>query len=120
MRICMNILRPTLLYLCLALASIPNAEAMGPNTLKGPMSFIEVMNEVAIMRPFGLLGTLLGTTFFIGTLPFTGLASIAEPHDAIRKASDALVVAPAAFTFSRPFGVYGYDPKGNYPQRRPD
>ncbi|CAI8746009.1 hypothetical protein [Methylococcus capsulatus] len=111
---------PRLILLCLIFTTAQNAAAMGPNTLKGPMSFIEVLNEVLVMRPVGLVATIVGTTLFLATSPFTGIASAAEPHDAFRKAGDALVVGPAAFTFSRPFGVYGYNPKGVYPERRPD
>lgn len=114
----MKTLRLTLL--CLALTTAQNAGAMGPNTLKGPMSFIEVLNETVVMRPLGLVATIVGTMLFVATSPFTGVAYIAEPHDAFQKAGDALVIGPAAFTFVRPFGVYGYNPKGTYPARRPD
>ncbi|HWO99452.1 MAG TPA: hypothetical protein VNL74_02340 [Methylococcus sp.] len=85
---------------------------------QGPMSAIEVLNELLIMRPVGLIATIAGTAVFIATSPLSGLASIAPPHDAFLKASDALVVGPAAWTFSRPFGVYGYNPRGLYPGRR--
>jgi hypothetical protein len=85
---------------------------------QGPMSAIEVLNELLIMRPTGLIATLAGTAVFIATSPLSGLASIAPPHDAFVKASDALVIGPAAWTFSRPFGIYGYNPRGLYPGHR--
>ena len=116
----MKIQRILLLCLTLAIAQNAFALALGPSSLRGPMSFIEVLNEVLIMRPIGLAATIVGTTLFVATAPLIGLASVAEPHDAFRKAGDALVVGPAAFTFTRPFGVYGYDPKGVYPAHRPD
>jgi hypothetical protein len=90
----------------------------GTTQFRGPMSAIEVLNELLIMRPVGLIATIAGTAVFIATTPLSGLASIAPPHDAFLKASDALVVGPAAWTFSRPFGVYGYNPRGLYPGRR--
>lgn len=90
----------------------------GRTQFRGPMSAIEVLNELLIMRPVGLIATIAGTAVFIATSPLSGLASIAPPHDAFLKASDALVVGPAAWTFSRPFGIYGYSPRGLYPGRR--
>lgn len=62
--------------------------------------------EILVLRPLGLVGTIVGTAFFIGTIPLTGLASIAPPHDAFAQAADAFIVTPFDYTFERRFGNY--------------
>lgn len=70
----------------------------------------DVVIETLILRPLGLVGTIVGSAFFIGTSPLTALVSIAPPHDAFEKAADIYVMTPFNYTFARPFGVYSYDP----------
>ena len=74
----------------------------------------DVIAEILIARPLGLVGTVVGTGIFIGIIPLTFLASMPKPHDGFQKAADALIFAPAWFTFQRPLGVYCFDPEGLY------
>lgn len=72
----------------------------------------DALVDLIAYRPIGLIGTVVGAAGFLVLSPFTGLASIAPPHDAMGKASELLVMTPAAFTFKRPFGdctEMGYD-----------
>ncbi|MGH8533108.1 MAG: hypothetical protein ACREV1_10400 [Gammaproteobacteria bacterium] len=69
----------------------------------------DVAVETVILRPIGLIGTIVGTALFVGTSPLTALASIAPQHDAFAKAADAFIVTPFNYTFVRSFGDYTYD-----------
>ena len=60
--------------------------------------------DVVILRPLGLAFTIAGTGLFIGLSPLTALAHISPPHDAFKKVADVLIIAPGAYTFSRPVG----------------
>ena len=54
--------------------------------------------DALIGRPLGLGATVLGTTAFVATLPFT------IPSRSVRDAARGLVVEPARWTFKRPLG----------------
>ena len=76
----------------------------------------DVLAEILVLRPAGLIGTVAGTVLFVVTSPFAALANVAPPHDAIEKSRTVFIVAPANYTFERPFGDYHYDPHGHYGQ----
>jgi len=72
----------------------------------------DALVDLIAYRPMGLIGTVLGTAGFVALSPFAALASIPPPHQALEKTARLLVMTPAAFTFSRPFGdctEMGYD-----------
>lgn len=54
--------------------------------------------DAVVVRPMGIVGTALGTVFFVGSLPFTILSGN------VGEAADTLVVKPARYTFMRPLG----------------
>ena len=56
--------------------------------------------DFAVVRPVGLIATALGSVAFVLSLPFSALG------DNVDTASEKLVKEPAAFTFSRPLGVF--------------
>jgi hypothetical protein len=56
--------------------------------------------DAIAVRPLGIVATALGTGLFIVSLPFSALGGN------VGEAADALVVAPAKFTFTRPLGEY--------------
>jgi hypothetical protein len=58
-----------------------------------------MLADAFMVRPFMLVGTILGTATFIVTLPFSLLGGN------VGEASRALVVEPAAYTFVRPLGA---------------
>jgi hypothetical protein len=65
------------------------------------------------LRLGGFVATLVGTGFFIGTSPITGLMTALYPHNAIEKAADFLVVRPGNYTFVRPSGRFNYDSRSD-------
>ena len=54
-----------------------------------------------VVRPLGLVATVLGTVAFVVTLPFSALGGSVE------EAGENLVVRPAAYTFTRCLGCFG-------------
>ena len=57
-----------------------------------------MLADAFLVRPFMLVGTILGTVTYIVTLPFSLLGGNAG------EAGRTLVVEPAAYTFVRPLG----------------
>ena len=68
----------------------------------------DVMMDM-ILRPVGLVGTIIGAGIFVGVSPLTAMAAIPAPHDAFEKLADTIVCKPAKWTFVRPSGDYRYD-----------
>lgn len=69
------------------------------------------LTDILIYRPLGLAVTAAGAAMFTAISPFTALAHISPPHDAFKKTSDFLILAPWKYTFARPVGymsLYGY------------
>jgi len=54
--------------------------------------------DVVVARPLCFVATLVGTAFFVISLPFS------VPTGGVARAKDALVVTPARATFARPLG----------------
>lgn len=100
-----------------ALFAWDNAAAYDPGNPGRYQGAPAVLADLLLLRPFGIAMTAVGTGFFVATMPFSGIANIAPPHDAFEKTANALVVAPAAFTFMRPLGEFSYQPCGVYPAR---
>ncbi|WP_428357198.1 hypothetical protein [Methyloprofundus sp.] len=74
----------------------------GSSTTKG------ILSEIVI-RPFAVLGSITGFALFVVASPFSGLASIPEPHDAFKTTWDNFVVTPYYFAFRRPLGDYSVE-----------
>jgi len=62
----------------------------------------EMLFDVLLVRPLGLVTTVLGTGFFTIALPFSLMGGNTG------QVFDVLVVNPAAFTFTRPVGELDY------------
>lgn len=56
--------------------------------------------DLILIRPFGFLATVLGTTLFVVSLPITAITKETS------KAYDTLVVSPAKYTFKRKLGEF--------------
>ena len=56
--------------------------------------------DAVVIRPVMLVGTAVGVIAFVGSLPFT------IPTGKVDEAGEALVVEPAAYTFTRPLGEF--------------
>jgi hypothetical protein len=61
-----------------------------------------MMFDLVILRPLGLAATVIGTAFFIVSLPVSVLGG--NTGEAAKK----LVAEPARYTFSRPLGAEDY------------
>ena len=61
-----------------------------------------MMFDLVLLRPLGLVATVVGTAFFVVSLPFSVLGG--NTGEAAKK----LVVEPAKYTFSRPLGAEDY------------
>ncbi len=57
--------------------------------------------DIFLLRPLGLVGTVLGTAIFVVGLPFEAISGdVSGP-------AKRLIVQPAKFTFTRPLGDTG-------------
>ena len=63
---------------------------------------VSMMFDLVVLRPLGLAATVVGTAFFIVSLPFSALGGNTD------EAAKKLVVEPAKYTFSRPLGAEDY------------
>lgn len=70
----------------------------------------DMMVDVVVTRPLGLLALVVGTAVFVVALPFT------VPSGSVAAAAEELVKKPARYTFRRPLGVLEYcsDPDCRY------
>ncbi len=57
--------------------------------------------DVLVMRPLGLVATVLGTALTVVALPFT------IPSGSVGESAQTFIVEPAAYTFKRPLGDFG-------------
>lgn len=56
--------------------------------------------DILIIRPLGIVSTILGTTLFLVSLPFSAMGGN------VNEAKQKLMVEPARFTFKRPLGEF--------------
>lgn len=85
-----------LIVLCLltfALGSVNNANAAVDNSL-------EIVGDLAIVRPGCLAVTIVGSAIFVVALPFAAMSG------SVRDTADSLVIRPAEATFTRPIGDF--------------
>ena len=104
-------------FLCLSQQSALAEEQMPTNTLATEDSIEvddtsstgkDILSEI-IIRPAAVIGSITGLTLFVVASPFSGLASIPEPHDAFKTTWDNFVVTPYYFAFRRPLGDYSVE-----------
>ena len=69
-------------------------------------SSVPVIFDVAVMRPLGLIATIVGATFYL--VPVAPIVALTRPTE-IAKPLGPLVGGPLAFTFK--------DPLGHHPNR---
>lgn len=65
---------------------------------RGDVSAEAIIVDGLVLKPAGVMATLLGTMVFVVTLPFS------LPTKSVDKAAQKLVVDPAKYTFVRPLG----------------
>jgi hypothetical protein len=59
---------------------------------------LAVVADVVILRPACLVATVVGSAFFVVSLPFAAMSK------SVKRSAHALVVVPAQATFTRPLG----------------
>ncbi len=62
---------------------------------------VAMMADGVLARPLGFASTVIGSIFFVVTLPFT------IPSDSVESAKKQMIDYPAWFTFKRPLGEFG-------------
>lgn len=75
----------------------PYSEELYPN--REP-SAAELITDVVIVRPLGIVATVVGAVFYVIALPFS------LPSGSADQAAEALVKDPAKYTFQRPLGNF--------------
>jgi hypothetical protein len=81
-------------------AAAPGAVQVAAGAAREPGAAGMIIDGL-VVRPLGLVATVLGTVAFIITLPFSAIGGNVE------EAGEVLVVGPAAFTFTRCLGCFG-------------
>ena len=59
-----------------------------------------MMYDMVVLRPVGVVATVIGSAFWLVSLPFSAAG------DNVGTATEKLVKDPAAFTFKRPLGEF--------------
>jgi hypothetical protein len=59
---------------------------------------VMVVTDAVIVRPLCFVATMVGSVFFVVSLP------VAAASKSVRESADALVLGPARATFTRPLG----------------
>ncbi|MEE8574148.1 MAG: hypothetical protein V3T30_01945 [Thermodesulfobacteriota bacterium] len=85
------------LMIVLASSSVSMAEEYYTNK---ETTNAQLLLDIGVMRPLGLVATTLGLGFLLISLPFTA------PTKTANKVSERLVVAPYKYTFERPVGYF--------------
>lgn len=60
----------------------------------------DMLVDVVVMRPLGLVATVVGTVLTVVALPFT------IPSGSVESSARELIVKPAEYTFKRPLGDF--------------
>jgi hypothetical protein len=69
----------------------------------------DMVVDAVVMRPLGLVGTILGAVVTVVTLPFT------LPSGSADEAAQYMIVAPAEYTFNRPLGDFNHCGEDRHP-----
>lgn len=94
--------KPMVIALIIAFATVSlatNSFAQATMT-GGAISTEEMVADALVVRPLGIIATILGAGLFVISLPFSLLG-----HN-VSEAGSKLVVDPAKFTFVRPLGEF--------------
>ena len=74
------------------------AYAEGSLTYDQNMKAEKMVADALLVRPLGIVGTIIGSAIFLVSLPFSALGGNVE------EAYQKMVVEPAHYTFGRPLG----------------
>lgn len=76
------------------------AAASGRTPVSGDRG-TDMLVDAVVVRPLGVVATLIGTTLTVVTLPFT------IPSGSVESTVQEWIVRPADYTFRRPLGDFG-------------
>lgn len=94
--------------LALALVVMPlSAAAQTDEPVTGDRAADMVLDAV-VMRPLGLVATVLGAALTVVALPFT------IPSGSVEASARELIVRPAEYTFKRPLGDFSGSGEDDY------
>ncbi len=85
----------TLVFIPFGTSAIAGSQTIGEENSGSVMTA-----DLILVRPLGIVATVLGCAVFIVSLPFSALGGNTK------QASQKLVKEPAAFTFTRPLGGF--------------
>lgn len=88
------------LSLAAGLLAAPVVRAEGTNVISDRPTGAVMAADGLVVRPLGIVSTVLGAATWLVTLPFT------LPSGSVREAGEVLVRDPAQFTFTRPLGEF--------------
>lgn len=92
--------------LALALAVMPvSANAQQEGSVSGDKA-TDMVVDVVVVRPLGLVTTVIGTVLTVVALPFT------IPSGSVEASARELIVRPAEYTFKRPLGDFSDSDEG--------
>jgi hypothetical protein len=87
------------ILLCIFLLTITLSPALAQDSeTDSDITAASMIGDLFVLRPLGLVATILGTAFFLVTLPITAGVGNTEV------AGERLVKDPGKFTFNRPLG----------------
>jgi hypothetical protein len=86
-----------ILFLC-ATSLVHAAEDSSYTARSDDVSAEAIIVDGLLLRPGGVIATMLGSVVFVVTLPFS------IPTKSVDKAAQKLIVDPAKYTFVRPLG----------------
>ena len=90
----------TILAIILALVAVPCGALASDNMYDRQTQSGAMAADAIVVRPLGIVATVLGFGLFVVSVPFSALGGNAG------EAWDTLVVRPAKFTFTRPLGEF--------------
>jgi hypothetical protein len=73
--------------------------AHDPHTVSGDKT-TDMMVDVLVVRPLGLVTTAVGAVLTVVALPFT------LPSGSVKESAEMMIVNPAEYTFKRPLGEF--------------
>lgn len=78
---------------------LPAAPLLADDSVTGDKGS-DMILDLVITRPFGLVATVVGAAAFVVALPFT------ISSGSVKETADALVKRPIVYTFDRPLGEF--------------
>jgi len=94
--------------LALALVVTPLSAAAQPDESVTGDRAADMVLDAVVMRPLGLVATVLGAALTVVALPFT------IPSGSVEASAHELIVRPAEYTFKRPLGDFSDSGEDDY------